>query len=174
MNTARDGWNLTHKLLIQAGVDLPPKYESKVAMFELVRGVSTHFALRIENLGDSVFPGGEILGGQIRFESICSMLTIFSDRNVKKPEIPELKKSGKHVILFDFTPIMSGPHSMSMEIKATDGQRIEYYTSKSGEPTKKNWEIYMYVIERENLDSLILLEKIFKKTTKKKKEPAKK
>jgi hypothetical protein len=160
---------LVHKLFIEAGVAVPPKYRDKLSKFEIVRGVTTNFLIRIQNLGDSLFPGGEIVGGVIRFEAISSMLTIFSNVTLKDSRIPKLKKNEVHNIIFDFTAIMSGPHSMKLKIRAFDSQDIEYYVYKSKEPSKDYWELYIYVIERENLDMLILLEEFLGKIGNKKK-----
>ena len=161
-----DDGTMAYKIFIEAGVLLPKKYRKKVEMFEIVRGIKTKFKFRFENLGKTTFPGGEILNSKIDFESLNSMLRINSAQEVKKPKIPKLKKGEKYDILLDFTPLLPGPHSVKLQIKAKDGQDIEYYTTSKGEPSEENWSLIMYIIDRESIDLLILLEECLSKNKK--------
>lgn len=154
---------MVHKLLIEAGVDVDPKYRPLLSDYETVRGINIKFRFRITNIGKTTFPGGKLEGGAIIFEKLMPMVTFKEFATIEQVEIPKLKPKQKHILKTKFSARMSGPHAIRMKIESNDKSKIEYYQIEDRPPLDKEWYTIMNVLDRERLDQILLLEKLLEK-----------
>lgn len=154
---------MVHKLLIDVGVSVDPKYIPLLSDFEIVRGIKTTFRFRIINIGKTTFPGGKLEGGAIIFQKLMPMFSFEEFATIEQVEIPKLKPKQEHIFITNFSARISGAHVIKMKIESNDKSKIGYYQVEKGHPLDKEWYTVMNVLDRERLDQILLLKKLLEK-----------
>jgi hypothetical protein len=158
---------MVHKLLVDAGIDMLPKsiddrYREFLHDFEIVRGVNTRFRFRIKNIGESIFPGGKLANDTIAFGNLLGTQSIEMLAYPDKKSIPELKPNETHIFKTEFFSQLSGALSIKLTIESNDKDKVEHYQNE-GFPPSKEWFALIMVLDRENLEQILLLRELVKK-----------
>ena len=146
---------MPHKLQITAHVSQGETRISYLQPYELVRGEPVEIDIVVTNIGDVDFPGGPITRVEIKYNGGSSA------RASKLEEvIPPLQPSGDVALpsLIIVTPISEGPAFAEMEIQAADDEPISYYQNRDGMPLGAYWTAPLYVVSREQLSIISLLQ----------------
>lgn len=149
---------MVHRILIEVAVSLDPKYKALLRHFEVVRGVDVAFRFRIRNIGKTTFPGGRL--ENVTFEKPLALRSMTLIMRPKQVKIPKLKPKQAYTTEVEAYFAFSGVHFIKIKIKANDKSEIEYYQLKKALPLKNEWSVPMNVLERENLEQILLLKKL--------------
>jgi len=152
-----------HKLLIEAAVSAPPEYRVLLKPLEVVRGVLTEVEYHIRNIGEAPFPGGEISSIQYEFPSGMGQLTLTKGGTPVK--VPSIDSGSEFSVSQPFEPRLSGACTAHIKIKAADGEKIEFFQSeKGGALPGEEWQQTFWVVDREGLEHLRLLQRLVERT----------
>ena len=153
---------MPHKLLIET-TDLKytekyKEYNEYTTPIEVIRGVPFRCELKITNIGEKEFPGGEL------------SLTINMGEGRRSISISPVKKSKIERIAKEENMICVSPNIMAgaagigdirLKVLAEDGEKVLYARSRDREPTD-SWSNPIYSIEREYIEIIRLLKELKK------------
>ncbi len=121
---------------------------------ELVRGEECTLRVLIKNMGETKFPGGELINPRVEWMGVT---TILESKTIEALDVGESRE-------YDFgsiTPRNNGVSWIKIGIKAQDGKKVLYYQDEDGLPLDKpEWMGGFYVIDRELLNIILLLRDI--------------
>jgi len=153
-----------HKVLLELEVELQKAYEKHLKPRELVRGEETKLKLTVINIGEEVFPGASLARFKISeygsSVGMASLGTSYTDETLSQLPVPRLGKGEKHLLVeHALTPTLDGLTVLQVSIKATDGGKVLHFLSPEG-AGRDEWERTFYVVNRENLQLVCLMDKI--------------
>jgi len=161
---------MPHKLLIECVLEhreelekyLEARYREYYSDYirpecELIRGVPFRIKLKITNIGEKKFPGGEITKLELSVGLEGSVVISASLR--QKPKVEPLDKGKSKSYKFPFMSINSGAGVIRLEISAKDGKQVLYSRHRVEEPSS-SWEKPVYCIEREYVEIINLLKSL--------------
>ena len=106
---------MPHKLLIQ--VTWNPTHP--------IRGKRLTTTLEIRNIGEAIFPGGEVTKFMLSYPNYLSMAA--EEALSPLPQIPSEEKVETSQVFF---PRDHGLSTVSVNIKANDGETVDHYQSR--------------------------------------------
>ena len=151
-----------HKLLITVKITPPKKYKAFLSQYETTTGLPTKLRFEMENIGKKRFPGGFFVDERLFAETAIAMRDVVTAGHITPKEIESLEPGDTIVIKGNWTARIPGPSRLVMNIKAKDKAKIDFYQIRTGTP-QEEWYSVFYVVDRHQLDSTLLLEKLLKK-----------
>ena len=154
---------MDHKLLIEFELEYRSEFLPYLGVGEVIRGDFFKVALWAMNLGTSKFPGVEVSKLSIDFRPQGVAQSRW--RPSFKVSCPQIE-AGKRVRFFseDVLAIDEGTAWVHVEMKAEDGDTIEYYQTPNDRLEDKNeWINCMYVVSRESIHMIALLDQLVKR-----------
>ncbi len=114
------------------------------------------FTIRITNIGESEFPGGNI--SDLIFEHSNKATINYPYKNFS--EIPALDVEEFYELPPQtFTPFLDGMSWLNISIIANDNEEIEFYRLRM-ENSRPTWNLAMLIIRREEEEKIVLLRSI--------------
>lgn len=152
----------SHKLLITAKIVPPKKYKKFLSGDETTTGFLTKFDLQMQNIGKNEFPGGFFVEESLRVETSIGIRTLLTKGRITPIKIGNLKSGDTRAIKGAWTARVPGCARIVMDIKATDKEKIDFFQSLHGVPSKE-WTYVFNIVDRHQLDMVLILSKLLEK-----------
>lgn len=155
------GCMVPHKLLIEFTIETSSEYKQFIGPLEVVRGETYLIKLFVTNLGTDQFPGSDAIEMNIDYRPQGYRKSIsWPDEN---PFCPEIKPGEKVQVFSDsFMAINEGEAWITAKMKAKDEGDIKYYQSPTSPLKENRWENSFYVVSKEFVRLMAMLDKIVK------------
>ncbi len=116
---------LPHKLKIAAKIELGIEFDhvELAEGFEVVRGIPIRVTLRVENIGEEAFPGGELKDVRLNIKDLGA--SVLDSGHIRELG-PGKSTESKPIVL---VPFDEGVGWINVTVEAQDGEEIEYYRS---------------------------------------------
>jgi len=150
---------MPHKLLISVQVSHEDTRMGYLQPYELVRGEPGTINILVTNIADDEFPGGSISKAELHYEGGGKASFRFDKQLVRlgPSEEHDLSEPMAAVIA-----IAEGPAWLHIQIEASDSQAIEFYQIRTGSPVGDEWLSPLYVVNREHINIIGLLQAMLK------------
>ena len=150
-----------HKLLVTLHFRTPNLQSRFLLRNEVIRNRAFYQTLEITNIGTEVFPGGSIKSmmlSDLEGRGLSKSLTIREGQkhwNLRALAPEEKDQLGE----FHGRLEWEGVTHVEMTFEAVDKGEIQFYDQRSGPPLR-SWFQNIFVVNRENLAMISLLEKL--------------
>ena len=150
---------VTYDLLVTARVWADPHLQRHLKPSEVVRAELAYLRLELENLGSEAFPGGQVETLQLASGDAVSSITGLA-------AVPALPIGGKAVWVERqaFVPPMSGLAWIRVKLQPSDNAGIRYFQAP-GTTAMPEWVLPIFVVERLQLATVMLLEELIGKVS---------
>lgn len=161
-------FELSHKLLVELEMQVKGGLGKPLTKKEALRGYPANLLVIVTNLGSEPFPGGKFTTLKYQqpisgLENMTNDILAASRGITCESLLPGQKLS---LLIPDMFTGIEGLGRLSVSIQATDRGGIEYFQSAGGSPIQNEWQNFYYVVNREQVETNQLLEKLIDLTEK--------
>src|SRR2546427_6614434 len=128
---------------------------------EVVRNEPFSFTLTLTNIGTQIFPGGTI--GHVRLEQVGLAGVVIDWSRTRLEGVAPITPQGFYEIKKLLAMLhWEGPCKLTFQLKAADGQPVEFYYADSAR-LGEEWLSFLYSVNRDSVLMLDLLGRILQR-----------
>lgn len=155
---------MAFELLVDLKI-LPSKFKEYLTVHEAVRGEPNTFLITITNKGSSIFPGGPYEYVKLEYGGLSGFFT--TTQAWTPNPCPSLQPNAQTNLVLNSTPETDGLGWLHIKIRPPEGEKISYYVAGAmGHSLLDEFHIPFYIVNKEQIRTISLLESLIEKLDK--------